>query len=173
MDQIIIERYITMVPSVIVNATKPLGDEKCWAVFIALLKEDGLRFNQIKELYHAKPAEISRILKSLANAGLIAKKTRIIDDIGNTESSYYTPTTLGKSIIRSLYRGLLPPGVTVNVPELTDERAGPSSSPNREYRTDVGQPVSISRLMPLPIGAVQYHNISSSKRETGYHVEIK
>lgn len=109
MNETILERHISRVPSVIINATAPLGNRKAWAIFITLLeRDDGLRFNQIRELFEADPPEISRALKGLTNAGLIARQARSLDNIGNTEASFYVPTTLGKALITALYRGLLP-----------------------------------------------------------------
>jgi len=109
MDQVEVDKYLARVPSVIVNAVAPLGDRKCWALYIALLDNDeGLRFNQLKEIFKAKSPEISRSLKLLANAGLITKRARCLNDVGNNEVSYYVSTTLGKSLIQSLYKGLLP-----------------------------------------------------------------
>lgn len=109
MDQAEVDKYLVKVPSVIVNAVAPLGDKKCWALYIALLdNDDGLRFNQLKELFNAESPEISRSLKSLANAGLITKRAHCLPDVGNNEVSYYVSTILGKSLIKSLYKGLLP-----------------------------------------------------------------
>ncbi len=109
MDQAEVDTYLAKVPSVIINATAPLGDKKCWALYIALLDSDeGLRFNQLKGIFKAESPEISRSLKSLANAGLITKRARRLADVGNNEVSYYVPTILGESLIKSLYRGMLP-----------------------------------------------------------------
>ena len=109
MNETILERQISEVPSVIINATAPLGNRKAWAIFIALLERDeGLRFNQIRELFEAEPPEISRALKALTNAGLVARQARSLNDVGDAEASFYVPTTLGKALITALYRGLLP-----------------------------------------------------------------
>lgn len=109
MNETILERQLSEVPSVIINATGPLGNKKAWAIYIALLQSDeGLRFNQIRDLFEAEPPEIARGLKVLSNAGLIAKQARTLDDVGNTKASFYVPTTLGKALIAALYRGLLP-----------------------------------------------------------------
>ena len=55
MDQAEVDTYLARVPSVIVNAVTPLGDRKCWALYIALLENDeGLRFNQLKEIFKAE-----------------------------------------------------------------------------------------------------------------------
>ena len=73
-----------------------------------LYEDEGLRFNQIRDLFEAEPPEIARALKALANAGLIARQTRSLDDPGNAEASFYVPTALGKALIAALYRGLQP-----------------------------------------------------------------
>lgn len=161
MDQSVVDRYLNEIPSVLINATKPLGDEKCWAVYITLLKEGGLRFNRIKEIYDAQPAEISRILKALANAGLIAKQVRIIDDIGNTEASYYTPTTLGKILIKSLYQGLLPMGPMFIGSGLAQERDIPKISLVIPPRSGLQ---TLERGMHITaVGKFQYKEISDSR----------
>jgi len=109
MDEIILEKHLVEVPSVIINAINPLNDKKCWGVYIVLLKNDeGLRFNQIKDQFKGESAEISRVLKKLSNAGLVAKNIRNFDDIGNIEAAYYVSTPLGKKLMRALYEGLLP-----------------------------------------------------------------
>jgi len=109
MNETILERHLSEVPSVIINATAPLGNRKAWAIFIALIERDeGLRFNQIRELFEAEPPEVSRALKMLTNAGLVARQARSLGDVGNAEASFYVPTTLGKALIAALYRGLLP-----------------------------------------------------------------
>ncbi len=109
MNETILERHISEVPAVIINATAPLGNRKAWAIFIALLERDeGLRFNQIRELFEAEPPEIARTLKALTNAGLVARQARSLNDVGDAEASFYVPTTLGKALITALYRGLLP-----------------------------------------------------------------
>ena len=109
MNETILEQHISKIPSVIINATAPLGNQKAWAIFIALLERDeGLRFNQIRELFEAEPPEVARALKVLTNAGLVSRQARSLDDVGNAEASFYVPTTLGKTLIAALYRGLLP-----------------------------------------------------------------
>lgn len=167
MDQSVVESYLKEVPSVLINATKPLGDEKCWAVYITLLKEDGLRFNKIKEIYDAQPAEISRVLKALANAGLIAKQARAIDDIGNTEASYYTPTSLGKSLITSLYRGLLPASPLMKGSGLV---AMPKFNQDMLIRSRL-QPAELGRMKITNVGGISYEKISTSKRGIELHAK--
>lgn len=170
MDQSKIEKYLDEIPSVLINATKPLGDEKCWAVYITLLQEGGLRFNKIKEIYDAQPAEISRILKSLANAGLIAKKVRSIDELGDTEAAYYTPTTLGKSLIASLYRGLLPTSPLTKGHNLVN--SGEISKHSQVISAKSGlQPTVPDKMQISNVGGFHYKQITASRREEKLHAK--
>lgn len=138
MDQAEVDKYLVKVPSVIVNAVAPLGDRKCWALYIALLDNDeGLRFNRLKELFNAESPEISRSLKSLANAGLITKRARCLTDIGNNEVSYYVPTVLGKSLIKSLYKGLLP-SKPIGIGQATNSGTGYSEIKGNNTRVEIG-----------------------------------
>lgn len=110
MNRNIVEEHLSEIPSVIINATGPLGNKKAWAIYIALLQRDeGLRFNQIRDLFEAEPPEIARALRALTNAGLVTKQARTLDDAGSTKASFYVPTTLGVALIAALYRGLTPP----------------------------------------------------------------
>ncbi len=141
MDQAEVDMYLARVPSVIVNAVTPLGDRKCWALYIALLDNDeGLRFNQLKEIFKAESSEISRSLKSLANAGLITKRARSLTDIGDNRVSYYVPTVLGKSLIKSLYMGLLPskPEGITHAPDVCEGYSEIKGS-NTRMETGVGE----------------------------------
>ena len=170
MDQAEVDTYLAKVPSVIVNAVTPLGDRKCWALYIALLDNDeGLRFNQLKEIFKAESSEVSRSLKSLANAGLITKRARCLTDIGNNEVSYYVPTVLGKSLIKSLYMGLLPskPGGITHASNVRGEY-GDIEGSNTRMEIGVGEgihaPPEYSRGAPRrynslpcqPCGRVNY-----------------
>lgn len=138
MDQAAVDRHLAKVPSVIVNAVAPLGDRKCWALYIALLDNDeGLRFNQLKEIFNAESPEISRSLKSLANAGLITKRARCLTDVGNNEVSYYVPTVLGKSLITSLYKGLLP-SKPIGIGQITNSGTGYSEIKGSNTRVEIG-----------------------------------
>jgi predicted transcriptional regulator len=137
-DQTEVDKYLAKVPSVVINAVAPLGDRKCWALYIALLDNDeGLRFNQLKEIFKAQSSEISRSLKSLANAGLITKRARCLSDVGNNEVSYYVPTILGKTIIKSLYQGLLP-AKPMGIEQVTNTGAGYPEIGGSNTRVEIG-----------------------------------
>lgn len=148
MDETTLEKHLSEVPSVIINAVNPLSDRKCWGIYIALLHTDeGLRFNQIKELFNAESSEVSRVLKKLANAGLIAKKIHTIEDLGNSEAAYYVSTPLGKNLLRSLYEGLLPskdgPDVQCNVKQ--ESRCYPAMSYKKPSHAGIHDSVRTSR----------------------------
>lgn len=168
MDQAEVDKYLAKVPSVIVNAVTPLGDKKCWALYIALLDNDeGLRFNQLKEIFKAESPEISRSLKSLANAGLITKRARCLTDIGNNEVSYYAPTVLGKSLIKSLYKGLLPSkpviGQAVNISMGYAEIKGSNTRVEIGIGDRINNSAKYSRGVPRrydPIGCQPHGSVS-------------
>ncbi len=147
MNGTILERQLSEVPSVIINATSPLGNKKAWAIYIALLQRDeGLRFNQIRDLFEAEPPEIARALRALGNAGLIARQARTLDEIGNAKASFYVPTTLGKALIAALYQGLLPSREDEPGKKAHEEKPRPAqthcpASPIRTGRI----PISVSR----------------------------
>jgi DNA-binding MarR family transcriptional regulator len=148
MNEAILERQLSEVPSVIINATAPLGNRKAWAIYIALLQRDeGLRFNQIRDLFEAEPPEVSRALKALSNAGLIARQVRSLDDVGNTEASFYVPTTLGKALIAALYRGLLPSREDV----VHGEKTGPARTHCQE------SPFATGRITVSAPGEAEVH----------------
>jgi DNA-binding MarR family transcriptional regulator len=148
MNEAILERQLSEVPSVIINATAPLGNRKAWAIYIALLQRDeGLRFNQIRDLFEAEPPEVSRALKALSNAGLIARQVRGLDDVGNTEASFYVPTTLGKALIAALYRGLLPS----REDEVDGEKTGPARTHCQE------SPFATGRITVSAPGEAEVH----------------
>jgi len=148
MNEAILERQLSEVPSVIINATAPLGNRKAWAIYIALLQRDeGLRFNQIRDLFEAEPPEVSRALKALSNAGLIARQVRSLDDVGNTEASFYVPTTLGKALIAALYRGRLP--------SREDEVHGEKTGPARTHCQE--SPFATGRITVSAPGEAEVH----------------
>jgi len=108
MDQERINILLAEVPIEIRNAVKPLDNDKAWAILIALLKEEEMRFSELKKTFNAQsPGDIDRYLKNLTAAGLIEKRPKYIKDMGSSEKTYYHPTELCKSLIRSLFDGLL------------------------------------------------------------------
>lgn len=109
MDSEVIDNCLKEVPFEIRAAVKPLSKDKTWAVFIIILKRGNLRFNEIKEFFNTgSPGEIDRILKSLAAAGLIAKRASDFNNLGEPSGYSYCPTYLGKSVISALFHGVFP-----------------------------------------------------------------
>ena len=52
---------------------------------------------------------MDRILKSLVDGGLIAKKVRTLEDIGDRRRVYYRSTNYGKKMLDALCDVVLPP----------------------------------------------------------------
>jgi DNA-binding HxlR family transcriptional regulator len=102
-----VNEYISEVPFEIRNAVKPLDNDKTWAILIALLKHDRMRFTELKETFNARSSgEVDRYLKALIAAGLVEKRSVLFKDIANAEKIYYYPTPLSKSLIRALFQGI-------------------------------------------------------------------
>jgi len=91
----------------------------------------------VKEIFQAQSSEISRSLKSLANAGLITKRARRLSDVGNNEVSYYVPTVLGKTLIKSPYKGLLP-AKPMGTGQVTNAGAGYPEIGGSNTRVEIG-----------------------------------
>jgi len=109
MDRTTIKECLAEVPVEIREAVRPLNNDKAWAIYILLLKRKQMRFNEIKKEFRARSSgDIDRYLKALVNAGLISKRARVLDDLGDKERAYYSPTGLGKSLMRGLFEGVLP-----------------------------------------------------------------
>lgn len=109
MDRTTIEECLAEVPAEIREAVRPLNNDKAWAIYILLLKRKQMRFNEIKKKFRARSSgDIDRYLKALVNAGLVSKRARVLDDLGDKERAYYSPTGLGKSLMRGLFEGILP-----------------------------------------------------------------
>jgi len=66
-------------------------------------------FNEIKNHFKANPNTINPILKSLVASGLIAKKVRRLEDIGDGGKIYYKTTSLGEKFLSAMYNIILPP----------------------------------------------------------------
>lgn len=108
LDKEVMNSLLSEVPSEVFDAISPLSNKNSQAIFIALLKNERMRFGQIKELFHVTNSEeINHPLKSLVKAGLVAKKAEFFEEIGETEKAVYCSTYLGKSVMRSLYKGVM------------------------------------------------------------------
>ncbi|NLM30458.1 MAG: hypothetical protein GX216_08565 [Methanomicrobiales archaeon] len=109
MDRTTIKGCLAEVPAEIREAVKPLNNDKAWAIYILLLKREQMRFNEIKKEFRARSSgDIDRYLKALVNAGLVSKRARVLDDLGDKERAYYSPTGLGKSLMHGLFESVLP-----------------------------------------------------------------
>lgn len=147
LDRDAIERYLSEVPLEIRNAVKPLDNDKNWAIYIALLKHQQMRYKDIKEVFSATSSgDIDRHLKSLSAAGLIAKEARKIEELGDLEKSFYCPTVLGKSLVRALFKGVLPQ------PRYKESSMAPLFLVEKSYETHK----SIYQLQ-LPEGRISYN----------------
>ena len=103
-----VNEYASEVPFEIRNAVRPLDNDKSWAILVALLKHDRMRFGELKETFNARSSgEIDRYLKALIAAGLVEKRAERFKDIGSAEKLFYYPTPLSKSLVKALFQGML------------------------------------------------------------------
>ncbi len=109
MDQIVMEAYLNRVPVEIRESVMELSTDAKWAVYIALTLEKEMYFNELKDTFVANPREMDRILKSLIDGGLIAKKVRTLEDIDDRRKVYYKSTDYGKKVLNALCDVVLPP----------------------------------------------------------------
>ena len=154
-DQDVVESLLSEVPSEVFDAIKPLSDRNSQAVFIALLKNNSMRFGDLKELFKVKGSEeINHPLKALIKAGIVSKKAERIEDIGNYEIAIYCPTVLGKLVMRSLYVGVMSgaKGMPINLPLPSEIQSW--KSPSFEMSTSMQSPrmphlVGGTRALPI------------------------
>jgi len=109
MDEHTVRHYLDQVPVEIREAVMELDTPQKWAIYIALTVDGDKYFNQLKKEFNANPKTINEALKSLVASGLVAKKVRQLVDIGDTNKTYYTSTTLGEKLLAGLYEVALPP----------------------------------------------------------------
>jgi len=108
LDKDIMNSFLSEVPSEVFDAISPLSNKNSQAIFIALLKNEQMRFGELKSLFKTVHSEdINHPLKSLVKAGIVSKKAEFLEDIGETEIAIYHPSYLGKSVMRSLYKGVM------------------------------------------------------------------
>jgi DNA-binding HxlR family transcriptional regulator len=108
MDPEKVSLYLAEVPFEIRNAVKPLSNDKAWAILIALLANDNMRFNELKKAFGAESSgDIDRHLKLLTAAGLVEKRVKLFKDIDSVEKICYYPTPLSKSLIKALFENIL------------------------------------------------------------------
>jgi|GEM_PF-772048 len=109
MNQITVGAYLNRVPVEVRESVIELSTDAKWAVYIALTLDKEMYFNELKETFGANPREMDRILKSLVDSGLIAKKVRTLEDIGDRRRVYYRSTNYGKKMLDALCDVVLPP----------------------------------------------------------------
>ncbi len=109
MDEHAVQYYLDQVPVEIREAVMELDTPQKWAIYIAVTVEGDKFFNQLKKQFKANPNTIDKALKSLVAGGLVAKKEKQLADIGDTNKTYYTSTTLGEKLLTGLYEIALPP----------------------------------------------------------------
>lgn len=108
MDEHAVQQYLDQVPVEIREAIMELDSPQKWAIYIAVTVEGEKFFNQLKKQFKANPNTIDKALKSLVAGGLVARKVKQLADIGDTNKTYYTSTTLGEKLLAGLYELALP-----------------------------------------------------------------
>jgi DNA-binding HxlR family transcriptional regulator len=109
MDEHAVQQYLDQVPVEIREAVMELDTPQKWAIYIAVTVEGDKFFNQLKKQFKANPNTIDKALKSLVAGGLVARKVKQLADIGDTNKTYYTSTTLGEKLLAGLFEIALPP----------------------------------------------------------------
>ena len=89
-----------------------LDSRSKWAVFVALLENKRMYFNQIRDEFGANPAEVDRILKSLGAGGLVFKHARKISEANDGNRAFYEPSLLGEMFYDSVFNVIIPRRVT-------------------------------------------------------------
>lgn len=101
--------YLEKVPIEIRDAVVELNNDQKWAVYLALTFNKEMYFNEIKKHFEANPNTMTPILKSLVASGLIAKKVKRLENIGDGGKVYYRVTNLGEKFLTAMYDTILPP----------------------------------------------------------------
>ena len=102
MREVVMKKYLEMVPDELREITMELSDDKHWALYIALLKNEEMTFTEIKTEFGEHPQTLSNILKDLARGGLVIKKAKSLDEMTDRSKSYYVPTEAGELFIECL-----------------------------------------------------------------------
>jgi len=112
MDEKKIDQHLKNVPIQMIELVENLNTKAKWAVYVALLENKQMYFNQIKDEFGANATEIDRILKSLNAGGLIFKHAKKFADIKNDNRTYYKPSLLGEMFYDSTFNLVIPKKVT-------------------------------------------------------------
>jgi predicted transcriptional regulator len=108
LDESAVNSLLSEVPSEVFDAISPLSNKNSQAIFIALLLKKPMRFGELKQLFNVKNSEdINAPLQLLVDAGLVTREAKYFDGIGNHEIAVYSPTFMGKSVMRSLYKSVM------------------------------------------------------------------
>ena len=126
MDRTTVEAHLNRVPVEVRESVMELSTDARWAVYIALALGEKMYFNELKDTFGANPSEMDRILKSLVDGGLIAKKVRRLEDVGDRRKVYYTSTDYGKKMLNALCDVVLPPESLVRQYKPTSSDSGNS-----------------------------------------------
>ncbi len=137
-----LERYLDTMPEEAVDSMLELANEQRWAVLLALIAKNRMYFNEIKEEFDAAPAQVDTALKHLVAGGLVARQIGDLGDIGEKGKTFYTPTPLGRAVVRAVTDAFLPPEpVQVALPAPSYDATGWRASP-KTY-SGVGMPTVI------------------------------
>jgi DNA-binding HxlR family transcriptional regulator len=109
MNDELMKYYLSQVPVEIREAVMELDSNQKWAIYIALSLEGQKYFNEIKNQFKANANTIDPILKSLVAGGLVTKRVKQLNDIGDQGRIYYTTSKLGLELLDALYEVALPP----------------------------------------------------------------
>jgi|LAHU01.1.fsa_nt_gb DNA-binding HxlR family transcriptional regulator len=109
MNKKVIDSYLEKMPVEIRDAVIEINSEQKWAVYLALIFNKEMYFNEIKKHFDANPNTINPILKSLVASGLIAKRVRRLEDFNDDGKVYYQATNLGEKFLAAMYDIILPP----------------------------------------------------------------
>ncbi len=126
MDRTTVEAYLNRVPVEVRESVMELSTDARWAVYIALALGEEMYFNELKDTFGANPSEMDRILKSLVDGGLIAKKVRRLEDVGDRRKVYYKSTDYGRKMLNALCDVVLPPESLVKQYKPTSSDSGNS-----------------------------------------------
>ncbi|KAF1078646.1 helix-turn-helix domain-containing protein [Methanogenium sp. MK-MG] len=107
MEEVVMKKYLEMVPDELREMVCGLSDEKHWALYIAVLKNEMMTFSEIKTEFDEHQQTLSNILKDLAKAGLIIKKANTLEKMADKRKSFYTPTDAGEIFIECLMESML------------------------------------------------------------------
>lgn len=89
MDQKMIEDHLCKIPVQIREVVQSLDTDEKWAVYIALLENERMSFNALRDLFEMNPSQITRILKALALGGIVVKRAKSLRDVDDSARSYY------------------------------------------------------------------------------------